>query len=161
MPARAARVHPAAQGAALIGRRRRMATSTAAAMVKVREICLALPEACETRTWGSPHFRVREKIFAGADDHAPRPSIGLKLSLERQAQMLRDPRFTVAPYVGKHGWVTMDLGEQKDWAEVRDLVIESYCAIAPKKLAAQITGVAIRRKRVRTSTKRATRPADD
>lgn len=105
---------------------------------KVRELCLAFPEAVETLTWGKPHFRVREKIFAGVDDEAGRPVIGFKLSLERQAQMLRDARFTKAPYVGHKGWVSMDLSVVRDWGEVRALLAESYGAIAPKKLAAQL-----------------------
>jgi predicted DNA-binding protein (MmcQ/YjbR family) len=109
---------------------------------KVRELCLALPEAVETLTWGAPHFRVKEKIFAGIEAEGGRPVIGFKLSLERQAQMLRDARFTKAPYVGHRGWVSMDLSDVRDWEEVRALLIESYVAIAPKKLAAQLAGAA-------------------
>ena len=46
---------------------------------KLREICLALPDTKETLTWGSPYFRVGEKIFAGYDEEDGRPSVGLKL----------------------------------------------------------------------------------
>ena len=31
---------------------------------QLRKICLVLPESTEKETWGSPTFRVREKIFA-------------------------------------------------------------------------------------------------
>ena len=34
-------------------------------LARVREICLALPDTKETLTWGSPYFRVGDKIFAG------------------------------------------------------------------------------------------------
>ncbi len=115
-----------------------MAKTSEHVLPKVRELCLAFPEAVETLTWGKPHFRVREKIFAGVDDEDGRPVIGFKLSLERQAQMLRDKRFAKAPYVGHKGWVSMDLSDVRDWAEVRALLAESYRAIAPKKLAAQL-----------------------
>ena len=46
---------------------------------KMREICLALPDTKETLTWGSPHFRVGEKIFAGYSEEDGRLSIGFKL----------------------------------------------------------------------------------
>ena len=38
---------------------------------RMREICLALPDTKETMTWGKPHFRVIEKIFAGCDGRKP------------------------------------------------------------------------------------------
>ena len=42
---------------------------SADASSRLREICLALPEAAERETWGHATFRVREKIFAmGGDD---------------------------------------------------------------------------------------------
>jgi predicted DNA-binding protein (MmcQ/YjbR family) len=33
---------------------------------RLRDICLALPEAVEKETWGEATFRVRDKIFAVA-----------------------------------------------------------------------------------------------
>ena len=37
---------------------------------RLREICLALPEATEKEAWGTPTFRVRNKIFTMyVDDH--------------------------------------------------------------------------------------------
>lgn len=135
-----------------------MAKSTDAAQALVRELCLALPEAVETQTWGSPHFRVREKIFAGLGLEHGKTVVGFKLSLERQAQMLRDKRFTKAAYVGHKGWVSLDLAGGAERAELRALLIESYCAIAPKKLAAQLDGgaAAAVRKSVRRVTKKVT-----
>jgi predicted DNA-binding protein (MmcQ/YjbR family) len=105
----------------------------------VREICLTLPDTKETPTWGTPHFRVGEKIFAGYGVESGRAGIGFKLSMERQAQMLRDKRFTKAPYVGHKGWVSMDVTDQRDWEEVRSLVLESYRAIASKKSLAKLS----------------------
>lgn len=138
-----------------------MTKSASVAQALVRELCLALPEAVETQTWGSPHFRVREKIFAGMGLEKGRVVVGFKLSLERQAQVLRDARFTKAAYVGHKGWVSLDLAGRPDRAELRALLIESYCAIAPKKLAAQLDGgaAAAVRKSVRRVAKQASKKA--
>ncbi|MEY4508766.1 MAG: hypothetical protein RLZZ450_888 [Pseudomonadota bacterium] len=104
---------------------------------KVREIYLSLPDTKETPTWGSPHFRVGEKIFGGLGEHEDgSTSIGFKLEMEHaDALVSSDPRFTRAKYVGHKGWVNMDVSDVSDWDEVRALVRESYRLIAPAKKA--------------------------
>ncbi len=109
---------------------------------EMRRICLGLPEATETMTWGQPHFRVRGKIFAGFGDHGGTESIGFKLEREHADAAIQDPRFTRAPYVGQHGWISMDVKGVRDWGEVRALVLESYRLIAPKALWAVVQGKA-------------------
>jgi predicted DNA-binding protein (MmcQ/YjbR family) len=107
-------------------------------LARMRAICLALPDTKETPTWGEPHFRVGEKIFAGWGTTDAGPSIGFKLEREHAAALVEDdPRFTRAPYVGQHGWVSMDVSRVTDWDEVRALVEESYRLIAPKKSLAK------------------------
>lgn len=78
---------------------------------KVREIYLSLPDTKETPTWGSPHFRVGEKIFGGLGEHEDgSTSIGFKLEMEHADALVgSDPRFTRAKYVGHKGWVDVDV----------------------------------------------------
>src|SRR5882672_8198762 len=104
----------------------------------MRAICLALPETKETLTWGQPHFRVGEKIFAGCGDEKGRPVIGFKLDMDHADAMIQDGRFWRAPYVGHKGWVSMDASSVDDWDEVRPLVLESYRLIAPKRTVAKL-----------------------
>lgn len=107
---------------------------------KMREICLSLPDTKETLTWGTPHFRVGEKIFAGYSDENGSPSIGFKLEKPHaEARISSDPRFTRAKYVGQHGWVTMDIAGIEDWGEVEELIMESFHLIAPKRTLAKLT----------------------
>lgn len=107
---------------------------------KIREIYLSFPDTVETRTWGTPHFRVTDKIFGGLDEEEGKLSIGFKLGMEHAAERVaNDPRFGKAPYVGHKGWVNMDVSAAKDWEEIRALVGESYRLIAPKKSLAKLT----------------------
>jgi predicted DNA-binding protein (MmcQ/YjbR family) len=107
---------------------------------RMKEICLALPGTKLTMTWGKPHFRVGEKIFAGCGEDGDPPSIGFKMPMdEAKRRVETDPRFTKAPYVGHKGWVEMDVARVKDWDEVATLVRGSYVLIAPKRLAAKLT----------------------
>jgi predicted DNA-binding protein (MmcQ/YjbR family) len=106
---------------------------------RFRSICLGLPEATEVEAWGHPTFRVRDKIFAAIGAEQSEWSIGVKTTHELQAGLVAsDPRFTIAKYVGKHGWVNMQVDQRIDWSEVEALVNGSYRLIAPKALAARV-----------------------
>lgn len=73
---------------------------------------------------------------------AERASLGMKVDrAHQQALVHTDARFTVAAYVGKHGWINMDASGAVDWQEVRELVVESYCLNAPRRLAQSIDQV--------------------
>jgi hypothetical protein len=51
-----------------------------------------------------------------------------------------DPeRFYMPSYIGHRGWVGLRLDTGPvDWTEVADLVTDSYLAVAPKRLGAQL-----------------------
>jgi predicted DNA-binding protein (MmcQ/YjbR family) len=108
---------------------------------RVRTLCLALPEAFEVEAWERPTFRVgsgRGKMFcmAAADGSA----ITMKAdSLEREALLAEGNPFYLPPYVGTKGWVGVHLGPRTDWEEMAELIATSYCLIAPRRLADQVT----------------------
>ena len=112
-------------------------------ITRLRRMCLALPEAHEVETWGEPTFRVRNKLFAmyaAPNNHhgCGRPAVWCKAAPGNQALMVRgEPRrYFVPPYVGPSGWVGVWLDRSPDWSQVKDLMRDSYCLVAPKKLAA-------------------------
>jgi len=111
---------------------------------RARSICLSLPETTEQEAWGEPTFRVRKKIFAMfANSHHGdgRVALWCKAPLGVQEILVRSApeKFFVPPYVGVSGWVGILLARCDD-AEVRELVVQSYCMIAPKKLQALVGG---------------------
>lgn len=113
---------------------------------RVRRICLALPEATEQKAWGEPTFRVRKKIFAmyaNANNHHGdgRNAVWLKAPIGVQEMLVRSAPETyfVPPYVGVNGWIGVDLTSVEE-DELREQVVQSYCMIAPKKLAAAVGG---------------------
>jgi predicted DNA-binding protein (MmcQ/YjbR family) len=63
----------------------------------------------------------------------------MKTTHEMQAGLVEcDKRFSIADYVGRHGWINMRVDDTIDWNQVRALVFESYRMIAPKSLAARV-----------------------
>ena len=107
---------------------------------RLRQICLALPEAVETETWGDPTFRIGAKIFAMEKRGDGRVSVWCKAPAGSQAVLVgADPeRFFVPPYVGHKGWVGVRLDRRPDWNEVAAVIRRSYRLIAPKRLAALV-----------------------
>ncbi len=112
------------------------------ALARVRAICLGLPEVVE-KPFGdhtSPAFRVHDKFFVMMPDDGS--SMTLKAPKGVQAILVAsDPdRFFVPKYVGHIGWVgvRLDLRAQPDWGELAEMIIESYCMTAPKRLAARV-----------------------
>jgi predicted DNA-binding protein (MmcQ/YjbR family) len=109
---------------------------------RVRTLCLALPEAFELEAWDHPTFRVgsgRGKMFCIAADDGS--SIRLKADpAERPALFAQGEPFYMPPYVGAKGWVGINLDHRRtDWDEVAELIATSYCLIAPRRLAKEVT----------------------
>ncbi|HEU0015377.1 MAG TPA: MmcQ/YjbR family DNA-binding protein [Longimicrobium sp.] len=115
-------------------------------LARLRAVCLSLPEAVEQEAWGEPTFRVRKKIFAmyaAAGNHhgQGRRTVWCSAGLGVQEVLVRsDPEtYFVPPYVGVKGWIGVDLDRIGD-RELREHVVESYCRVAPKKLAKLVDG---------------------
>jgi predicted DNA-binding protein (MmcQ/YjbR family) len=109
-------------------------------VAKLRDICLALPEAEEKPFGGhtSPSFRVRDKLFVMLNE--AQTQITMKAPPGAQAVLVEsDPqRFFVPDYVGGKGWVGIRLTADLDWDEVAGFIAESYRMTAPKRLLAQM-----------------------
>jgi predicted DNA-binding protein (MmcQ/YjbR family) len=114
-------------------------------LIRLRKLCLALPEAHEVRSHGEPTFRVKNKVFAmyaNADNHhgRGRHAVWIKAAPGRQARAVKTApdRFFVPPYVGPSGWVGVYLDTSTDWKELRDILRDAYTLVAPKMLVAQL-----------------------
>jgi hypothetical protein len=110
-------------------------------ITRLRKLCLALPEAHEVEAWGTPTFRVRNKMFAmyaSADTHAGRGRNGawIKAAPGDQERMVRAaPQcFFVPPYVGPSGWVGVWLNGEVGWEDVAEFLRDGYRLVAPKRL---------------------------
>lgn len=114
-------------------------------LAKLTEICLSLPEATRQISGRHAGFRVRKRTFAYfLDDHQGDEGIvgvvfkpGWDKGTEDPPV---DPELLYEPaYVGARGWVGLHLDAGPiDWAQVADLVTESYLLVAPKRLARQV-----------------------
>jgi predicted DNA-binding protein (MmcQ/YjbR family) len=113
-------------------------------LARLREICLALPEANERVSHGEPTwFAGKGKVFAMLDNHhhgAAHLAVWLPQPLGRQEALIdADPdRFFRPPYVGPSGWVGLVIDDGPDWGMVASLVEDAYRFVARPKLVAQL-----------------------
>lgn len=122
---------------------------------KLRLICLDLPESVEEQAWTGTRWTVRTKNFAHvvkiADGWPPAyaeaagsagPLCVLTFRTPRPAA--DTPRFGRAPFFLPRWWpdiVGMNVDGRSDWDQIEDLLVASYCTLAPKKLAAQVAAL--------------------
>ncbi len=108
--------------------------SDADLVARLRRLCLALPATSETAAFGHPNWRVGKKTFAVFEHYHGRRCICFKTTFLEQQALIQEPRFFPAPYVGRHGWVSLDVDMGLDWEEVRQFVVQSHRAVAPPRL---------------------------
>jgi predicted DNA-binding protein (MmcQ/YjbR family) len=119
----------------------------------VRAVALALPEAYEEAAWVGTRWRVRGRTFAhllsieqgrpqsharAAGTAGPCTILTFRSSgLELETLRRTGPPFFAAPWRGDEVGLLMD--GDVDWDEVGELVTDSFCLLAPQRLAAAVT----------------------
>ena len=110
--------------------------------VRLREMCLRLPDAYEERAWVGTRWMVRKRTFAhvlGVEVGETDPVV--VLSFRAAGDELEVLRHATHPFFVL-GWgrdaMGMVLDADTDWDEVGELVTESFCVLAPKKLIALV-----------------------
>lgn len=107
---------------------------------RLRQLCLALPDAWEKTSHGEPTFWIGRKMFASfadAGNHhgAGRHAVWCKATHATQDLLLaRDPeRYFRPPYVGPSGWIGIYLDGDSDWGAVAERLQHAYELAAPER----------------------------
>jgi hypothetical protein len=104
----------------------------------LRRYGLSLPEVVEEQPWGHCALKVRNKSFVFLNLDANGLSLSTKLPVSRDFALMLDFTAPTGYGLGRSGWITSSLtaGTEVDLELLQRWVVESYRAIAPKKLAA-------------------------
>jgi len=97
----------------------------------LRAKCLSMPDATEDYPWGDIVWKVNGKMFAATGESGS--MVTVKATLDQQAALIQLPNVAVAKYVGKYGWVTIELKDEETLSFALDLIAESYDQVAKKK----------------------------
>lgn len=119
----------------------------AARVERLRKLCMALPEANERLSHGSPSwFAGKGKSFASLDNHhhgVEHLSVWLPQPPGVQEDLIAlDPdRYFRPPYVGHRGWVAVVLDGTPHWKSVEKLIREAFLHVATAKLRKRVLEV--------------------
>lgn len=119
---------------------------------RLRSICEPLPEAYEEAAWVGIRFRIRNRTFVHCcaidggrpvhmAKHAGTNGPALVLTFESEGEELAILRQAGHPFwtpPWRETVIGMFLDDDTDWTEVAELVTDSYCVQAPKRLRGQV-----------------------
>jgi hypothetical protein len=107
-------------------------------LVRVRKLCLALPESREGSQFGHPVWQAGKKTFAIMRFDGPTLTLCFWVGVDQQGLLTADPRYRIPPYFGHNGWIALDVGSSCDWGEVAALAMQSYRHFALKRMLLQL-----------------------
>jgi hypothetical protein len=107
-------------------------------LMRVRKICMDLPETWEKLSHGEPAFFVGKRMYAMfANNHHDDGHIAVWLPAPpglQEVMITSEPeKFFRPPYVGVRGWIGIELGAISD-DELAAHLHEAWRLIAPKRL---------------------------
>ena len=109
-------------------------------VANMRAICMALPEVNEDTPWTGARWSIRKRNFAHVvsvdGERGPVTYVNV-LSTGAELKVLSKVGHPFFPGWGP-GIIAMVLDDVTDWDEVREVVTDSYCLLAPKKLSALV-----------------------
>ena len=119
---------------------RTLTAAEQAVLTRLRRIYERLPGVTEERDkFGHVSIRVGKKTLAILGVDGGVPSLGLKSDLSTQDALVQRGRFYKTPYVGQHGWVSINgTVKQLDRPVIEDVLTATYKAVAPRILVKQL-----------------------
>jgi hypothetical protein len=105
---------------------------------QLRKLASAWPQVSDGAQFGAPVLKAGQKTFAVAYYNEKRLKLGFWVGVERQSLLTDDERFRIPKYTGHNGWIELDVHEDCDWDEVRNLALDSYRHFANKRMLAAL-----------------------
>jgi predicted DNA-binding protein (MmcQ/YjbR family) len=103
---------------------------------RIREICLALPDATEQIQWGKDLvFKIRGKMFCVAcTEPVVRPKVALSFKCDDDtfAELVERSGVIPAPYMAQHKWVAPEQFDTLGAAELEKLIVRAYEIVKAK-----------------------------
>lgn len=120
---------------------------------RLRSICRRLPETYEEPAWIGIRWRIRTRTVAHVYTPDPdRSPVYAQYAVDGEAPTVMTFRVPIDDLLGLtarghpffrapwgHNVAAAVLGDHTDWAEIAELLTDSYCEMAPRFLVARVT----------------------
>lgn len=101
---------------------------------RVREVALALPGSYEDAPWGFPVFKVPPNRLFALVREGPPFEVTVKMADDERPLALALPHVRLASHVGRYGWITTTVEDERTLELALDWVEESWWLRAPARL---------------------------
>jgi hypothetical protein len=105
---------------------------------KLRKICLSYPESSEGSQFGHPVWRAGKKTVVMARYADARLTLCFWVGVDQQGLLTSDLRYAIPQYIGHNGWIGLDVTQECDWQEVKELAWHSYRHFALKRMLLKV-----------------------
>lgn len=113
-----------------------------AAIEWLTDLCAPLPEVTVGRDgFGHTVFKVgaRSIVILGDGGRADGAFMSINVDRETQRFLIEHAGFQRTPYIGQHGWSSIDVDDTADWNHIGELVRAAYRRVAPKRLVKRLS----------------------
>ena len=101
--------------------------------------CLSLPGAWEDYPWGDIVYKVGAKMFAATGTALPL-TVTVKAMPEDADVLVQLPHVSRAAYVGRHGWVSVQVSDEVTLDHAKELFQASYDLVRAKSGRVRVGG---------------------
>ena len=106
-------------------------------LVRVRKLCLSLPETSEAASWGHPNFRAGKRTFVTFEQVDGKDVVAFRLHPFEVEELAGQAGFVRTPY-GQGRWVSLRTRPRPAWKIVEGLVLRSYRLVALKRMLSRL-----------------------
>jgi predicted DNA-binding protein (MmcQ/YjbR family) len=104
-------------------------------LAALRKVCKPLAEVEEVVDgFGHTTFKVKKKSFliAGIGESGG-TNIAIKCDPTTQAHLIKRGPYYRTPYIGQHGWISVEDPLKQDWKAIQELILDAHGSVAPKR----------------------------
>ena len=100
---------------------------------ELQAYCLSFDGAWEDYPWGEIVYKVGKKVFAFTGASADSAGATVKATQEDAEALTLLPNIKRAAYIGRHGWIHVEIHGEDELPFLKDLIAASYELVAPKR----------------------------
>ena len=101
-------------------------------LAELQAYCLSFKGAWEDYPWGDIVYKVGPKIFTFLGATSDIAGLTVKAAKDDADVLVERPGVSRARYIGRYGWITVQIADEADLEFAKDLIAASYALVGPR-----------------------------